>query len=124
MNRILIKNAKIVNEGAIFEGDVLCNTAISDNCGLETIQQVMSSTEDLFYVGWCKDDIEEAPHCTHAYSLSIKGALILDKLVHLCHSIDIQIYDIMINNKITWAYAKLPSNVSYSGMTGLFIQPR
>jgi dihydroorotase len=60
MNRILIKNAKIVNEGSIFEGDVLIENdlivEISDSISLKTSDCIVIDAEGSYLMPGAIDD--------------------------------------------------------------------
>ncbi|MEP6928464.1 MAG: dihydroorotase, partial [Flavobacterium sp.] len=60
MNRILIKNAKIVNEGSIFEGDVLIENdlivEISDSISLKTSDCKVIDAEGNYLIPGAIDD--------------------------------------------------------------------
>jgi len=60
MNRILIKNAKIVNEGSIFEGDVLIENdlivEISDSISLKTSDCIVIDAEGNYLMPGAIDD--------------------------------------------------------------------
>jgi len=60
MNRILIKNAKIVNEGSIFEGDVLIENdlivEVSDSISLKTSDCVVIDAEGSYLMPGAIDD--------------------------------------------------------------------
>jgi len=60
MNRILIKNAKIVNEGAIFEGDVLIENdlivEIADSISLKTSDCIVVDAEGSYLMPGAIDD--------------------------------------------------------------------
>ncbi len=60
MNRILIKNAKIVNEGSIFEGDVLIENdlivEISDSISLKTSDCKVIDAEGSYLIPGAIDD--------------------------------------------------------------------
>ncbi|MBF4493784.1 dihydroorotase [Flavobacterium sp. JLP] len=60
MNRILIKNAKIVNEGSIFEGDVLIENdlivEISDSISLKTSDCIVVDAEGSYLMPGAIDD--------------------------------------------------------------------
>jgi dihydroorotase len=60
MNRILIKNAKIVNEGSIFEGDVLVENdlivEISDSISLKTSDCIVIDAEGSYLMPGAIDD--------------------------------------------------------------------
>ena len=60
MNRILIKNAKIVNEGAIFEGDVLIENdlivEIADSISLKTSDCIVIDAEGNYLMPGAIDD--------------------------------------------------------------------
>src|SRR3954471_3506333 len=60
MNRILIKNAKIVNEGSIFEGDVLIENdlivEIADSISLKTSDCIVIDAEGNYLMPGAIDD--------------------------------------------------------------------
>ncbi|GAA6771331.1 hypothetical protein AAGS39_20770 [Flavobacterium sp. CGRL2] len=60
MNRILIKNAKIVNEGTIFEGDVLIENdlivEIADSISLKTSDCIVIDAEGSYLMPGAIDD--------------------------------------------------------------------
>src|SRR3954468_9237521 len=60
MNRILIKNAKIVNEGSIFEGDVLIENdlivEVADSISLKTSDCIVIDAEGNYLMPGAIDD--------------------------------------------------------------------
>ena len=60
MNRVLIKNAKIVNEGVIFEGDVLIENdlivEISESISAKSSQCVIIDAEGNYLIPGAIDD--------------------------------------------------------------------
>lgn len=60
MNRILIKNAKIVNEGSVFDGDVLIENdlivEVADSISLKTSDCIVIDAEGNYLIPGAIDD--------------------------------------------------------------------
>jgi len=112
----------------VFEKDALCAV---ENCGHIALNVLSSAREDLVYLGWCWQQLATGlyPRCTHAYALSVRGAVILSAYVKVCREhVDMQMAEAEEKALITWRLADVPKdakpllNLTARHTHGLFIQ--
>ena len=89
----------------IFESGLRC---AQDFCGDIALEQIASTTKDIFYIGWChmQHAITDPPYCFHAYSISVRAATFLISNVYTCdRATDVAVRRLCRNGNLTWALA-------------------
>ena len=94
----------------IFESGLRC---AQDFCGDIALEQVASTTKDVFFIGWCHIELAatEPPYCLHAYSITVRAAGFLLSNFFPCDApCDVTVQRLCKGGKLTWALASVENS--------------